>query len=123
MKLNLKGTNITLTPEITDYLDKRLQSVRKFLPEEGKAFMADVELGRTTNHHQTGEIFRAEINIYMGNKSFRAVAEREDLYAAIDHMKDEITRELGSHKEKRLSLVRRSGQKIKNMIRGLYSRG
>lgn len=122
MTLNLKGTGITLTPEIRDYLDKRLQSVCKFLPEDGEGFMADVELGRTTNHHQTGEIFRAEINVYLGNKSFRAVSERPDLYSAIDDMKDEIGRELGSYKEKKLSLLRRSGQKIKKMLRGWYPR-
>ncbi len=120
MKINLKGTNIELTVEIRNYLDRRLDGVSKFLPKDNEAFIVDVELGRTTKHHQAGDIFRAEINVVIGDKSFRAVSERADLYSAIDDMKDEITRELGSYKEKRISLVKRSGQKLKQLIRRLY---
>lgn len=119
MTINLKGTNIKITAEISGYLDKRLEGVRKFLPKEGDSFMADVELGKTTNHHQTGDIFRAEITVHTGGRSFRAVSEQNNLYGAIDNMRDEITRELGSYKEKRISLIRRGGQKIKNILRGL----
>ena len=107
-----------MSAAISEYLDKRLLGVEKFLPE-GDGFVADVELGKTTNHHQAGDIFRAEINIHIGGKSFRAVSEQIDLYSAIDDMKAEITRELGSYKEKRLSLIRRGGQKLKNLLRGL----
>lgn len=121
MAINLKGTNIKITPEISGYLDKRLEGVRKFLPKEGDSFLADVELGKTTNHHQTGNIFRAEITVHIGGRSFRAVSEQSDLYRAIDNMKDEVTRELSSYKEKRISLIRRGGQKIKNILRGLSS--
>lgn len=119
MTIHLKGANLTITPEILHYLDKRLESVQKFLPKDGEAFVVSIELGKTTNRHQTGDIFRAEITVYIGKKSFRAVSERQDLYSAIDDMKDEITRELGSYKEKRISLIRRGGQKIKNLLRGL----
>lgn len=50
---------------------------------------------------------------------FHAESEHADLHGAIDCLKDEITRELGSYKEKRLSLLKRGGQKIKKIIRGL----
>ncbi|MBI2476142.1 MAG: ribosome-associated translation inhibitor RaiA [Candidatus Taylorbacteria bacterium] len=120
MTINLKGTALELTPEISDYLHKRLQAVEKFLPKGNDGFMADIELGRTTGHHHSGDIFRAEINIHIGGKTFRAVSEKHDLHSAIDGMKDEITRELSSHKEKRLSLLRRSGQRIKNLLRRFY---
>lgn len=120
MKINIKGTNLSITPEISEYLNKRLQAVEKFLPKDGGAFIADAELGRTTQHHQTGDIFRAEINMHIGGKSFRAVSEGQDLFFAIDNVKDEITRILGADKEKRISLIRRGGQKVKAIIRGLY---
>ena len=120
MKINLKGTNIELTPSISEYLDKRLEGVEKFIPEE-KTYIADVELGKTTNHHQAGDIFRAEINIHIGSRSFRAVSEQQDLYSAIDDMKSEITRELGVDKDRKISFLRRGGQKLKNFIRGIKS--
>ncbi len=120
MTINLKGTGVQLTPEISNYLHKRLLGIEKFLPKEKDTFIVDVELGRTTNHHHTGDIFRAEINIHIGGKTFRAVSEWQDLHSAIDSMKDQIARELSSHKEKRQSLLRRSGQKVKNLLRRFY---
>lgn len=120
MTINIKGTNMALSPEISTYLNKRLDGLEKFLPKEESDFITDVELGKSSNRHHTGDIFRAEINIHVGGKAFRAVSKGQDLYLAIDRMKDEIARELSSHKEKRLSLLRRSGQKIKNLIRRFY---
>jgi len=120
MTINLKGTAITLTPEISNYLHKRLAGIEKFLPDQADASIIDVELGRTTKHHQAGDIFRAEINVHIGNRTFRAVSEMKDLYSAIDGMKDQVARELASFKGKRISLIRRSGQKIKNLLRRFY---
>ena len=122
MIFNLKGTDVELTSQIREYLDKRLQSVEKFLPEGDGSFTADIELGRTTRHHQTGDVFRAEINVNLGKKMFRAVSEGSDLFKAIDDMRDEIVRELSSRKEKHISILRRGGQKIKNLLRGLSYR-
>ncbi|MSU55377.1 MAG: ribosome-associated translation inhibitor RaiA [Candidatus Taylorbacteria bacterium] len=119
MTINLKGTNISITSEISNYLNKRLEGIEKFLPTENQSFIADVELAKTTNHHKAGDIFRAEINIHIAGKSFRAVSEQEDLFRAIDDMKDEVARELSSNKKKKLSLIRKGGQKIKNIIRGI----
>ena len=120
MKINLKGSNLALTPQIREYLDTRLAHLQKFLPEGDDASVIDVELGKPTNHHHTGDIFRAEINVNIGSRTFRAVSEQQDLFAAIDDMKDEIARELSSEKEKRISLVRRGGQKLKNLLRTFY---
>ena len=109
-----------MTEDTRNYLDRRLEGVKKFLPERQSAALLDVELSRVTKHH-TGDVFRAEINIRVDSRVFHAESERPDLYEAIDHLKDEITRELGSFKDKRLSLLKRSGQKIKKLMRGLSS--
>lgn len=117
MKINLKATNIELTSAISEYLDKRLDGLEKFLPKGSGSAIVDVELGRTTNHHQSGDVFRAEINVYVDGKAFRAASELQELYAAIDDMKAGISRELSSFKDKKLSLLKRGGQKIKNLFR------
>ena len=118
MRLNIKATDITLSDDIRDYLDKRLQSLGKIIDLEDEAVLVAVELGRTTRHHHTGPIFRAEINIYRGKESFRASAEQEDLNTAIDVMRDEIARELTSSKGRHTSLIRRGGLFAKNLMRG-----
>lgn len=120
MIINLKSSGVELTEETRDYLNRRLEGVKKFLPERKSVALLDVELNRVTKHH-TGNVFLAEINIRVGGRVFHAVSERPNLYEAIDHMKDEVTRELGSFKDKKLSLLKRGGQKIKNLLRGLSS--
>lgn len=120
MRLNLKATDLTVTPQVRSYLDKKLQGLGKHIDLDDPAVMVDVELGRTTRHHQTGDVFFAEINIYRGKESFRAVCDRPDIMSAIDGMRDSVARELSSRKDKQVSLIRRSGQFAKAILRGSY---
>ena len=123
MKINTKATNITLEADVHEYLEKKIQSLSKFVNLNDDAVMIDAELGKTTRHHQAGDIFRAEINLHTPGKSYRAVSEATELYAAIDDVKDEILRELETQKRKRLHLLRRGGQKVKDFIKGFYKWG
>ena len=52
-----------------------------------------------------------------------ASAEHEDLYSAIDEVRDDIVRDLRSKKGKRLSYIRRSGARVKDMVKGLLPWG
>ena len=116
MNLNIKTTNISLTPETKEYLERKLMMLEKIIDFNKDNVFAQVELGKTTMHHKQGDIFRAEINLRINGNSFRAVREEEDLYAAIDGMKDEINREVKNGKEKRISIVRRGGQRLKRFL-------
>lgn len=123
MNINIKATNIELTPAISDYVDKRINSIQKYLQggEEGSDIVAQVEVGKSTNHHKGGEIFRAEVLISGAGLNLYAFAETEDLYASIDKVKDEITYEIKRNKEKRFALARRGGQMVKDMMKGVTS--
>ncbi|MEA2714974.1 MAG: putative sigma-54 modulation protein [Candidatus Parcubacteria bacterium] len=119
MNINIKTTAIALSPAISDYVAKRLKKVDKILGKD-PSLMCDVELGKTTEHHQKGNIFRAEVHIVGAGKNAYASAEKDDLYSAIDRVRDEILRELKAGKGKKISLIRRSGARVKNMIKGLW---
>ncbi len=121
LKQNIKATNLELTPSITEYLDKRLSAVDKLIDDEIEA-LARIDVGRTTHHHHKGDVFRAEINLRVGDKNFHAVSETTDLYAAIDEMRDEIVQEVNRSKKKTMTLLKKGHQKIKNMIRRIYPR-
>jgi ribosomal subunit interface protein len=82
--------------------------------------MCYVEIGKTTGHHKTGDLFKSEITLHIGGKVFRASAEKEDLYSAIDVVTEEVAEELRSFKNKRKSLIRRGASKIKSIIKGFY---
>jgi len=122
MNTNIKVTGITLTPSITDYATKRMDKVTKLL-ESDPTIQCDIELGKTTEHHNKGEIFRAEVHIVGAGKNLYASAQKSDLYSAIDAVRDEVLRELHAGKGKRISLVRRSGARVKNMVKGLWPWG
>ena len=117
MKINEKGTNMQITEEIKDYLYKKLAHLDKFVDSQDESIMCDVELGKTTNHHKKGNIFRTEINLHIAGKNLRAVSEMDELFASIDIAKDEMTRELNFNKDKRVTLVKKGGEKIKKMIK------
>lgn len=121
MRHNIKMTNTFLTPAITEYVEKRLSHLDKFIsPEELEVIMCYVDIGKTSNHHKAGEIFKAEFTIHIGKKSLRAMSEKEDLYAAIDSVNDEMAQALKSYKEKKTSFLRRGGAKIKRLLKGIY---
>ena len=120
MKRQIKTTNINIDPNIEDYLDKRLEAIEKLIDPKNPTLLVEIELGRTTKHHQSGDIFRAEINLTIDGGSFRAVAEKSNLNSAIDQVKDEIVNELRSYKGRRQSLIKRSGARIKTLLRKFY---
>lgn len=118
MKIKIKTTNIELTSAIESYVEEKINSVEKFaVPHESEEPIVEVEIGKTTNHHQSGDVFRAEANFRVRGKHFRATSEQSDLYAAIDDLRDELARELSTDKTKTRTLVRRGAGMIKNILR------
>ena len=83
MNINIKTTTISLTPAISEYVEKRLRSIEAFLQDDTTA-QCDIELARTTNHHKQGDVFKAEVHIVAKDINIYASVEKEDLYAAID---------------------------------------
>lgn len=116
MKINLKTKNFGLTPSIKNYLEQKLNSLNKFLPSD-ESIAADVELSKTTKHHQKGDVFRAEVNLTVPGRLIRAAAEQWDLRVAIDKAKDELQREIKSNKEKKISLYRKGARLFKKLLR------
>ncbi len=117
MRINIKTKNFSLTPSIETYLREKLDSLDKILPYNDSIF-ADVELARTTRHHQKGDIFRAEVNLTISGKLIRSVAEQWDLRVAIDRVRDELGRKITSNKEKSASLYKRGARMLKKLLRG-----
>jgi putative sigma-54 modulation protein len=119
MKINTKATNLELTPAIQDYAEKKVQSLEKFLQPDGENVLAAIEIGVTTHHHKSGDIFRAELNLsnIATGEQFYAEAEKDDLYAAIDEMKDKAERECLTLKKKKLTLIKRGAARIKGILR------
>jgi putative sigma-54 modulation protein len=123
MNIKIRAVNFDLTPAIEEYVNKKISSLEKFL-DKNENNLCEVELGRTTKHHKSGDIFKAELNIVeSGNRQFYAVAEESDLYSAIDIVRDEAERRIVSKKEKKKTLFRRGSSRIKSFIKNISFRG
>lgn len=119
MNINIKSTNISLTPAIKDYVEKKVLSLEKFIHDDAKNVRVEVEVGKTSNHHKSGDIFRAEACISFKGQEIYVVAEKDDLYASIDEMRAKAERECTTQKDKKLTLVKRGSAQIKKMLRRL----
>jgi putative sigma-54 modulation protein len=113
MKLDIKATNLEITDAISSYVEEKLGDLEKYIPNIKLPLEGKVELARTTLHHKTGDIFRAEINISVPGELLRAEAEMGDIYAAIDAVKDQIREEIKAYKERFITRDRKSGRLAK----------
>jgi len=120
MSTNIKATNMELTEAISNYLSKRLSGIEKFV--KNSEMGANIEVGKTTNHHKSGEYYRAEFNIEINGRKFYAFSEKEDLYNAIDDAKEEIVRQIVSTKDRSKTLFKRGAISIKKMLKGISKR-
>jgi len=115
MKITLQGTNIELNQPIREYVDKKMGEMEKYISEGTLADMR-VEVERTTFHHRKGDIFRAEANVKLPGRLVRVEVQEDDLYKAIDRLKDELPRELKRYKERQQDLQRRGKRSIKKRM-------
>ncbi len=123
MNIHIKTTNITLTDAISDYVNKRLEKLEKLTSDDPSA-QCDLELGRTTAHHNKGEVFKAEIHLVgaAGLNIYTSI-EKEDLYAAVDAVRDAVLNEFTASRKKHASRIRRGGARIKDMMKGMWPWG
>jgi ribosomal subunit interface protein len=118
---NIKGTNIELTNAISNYIEKCLDNIKKFIKDD-QLMIVQIEVGKTTNHHRSGDIFKAEYNIEISGKKFYSVSEKADLYIAIDDAKDELIRQIKNDKDRKITLYKRGALSVKKMLKGISKR-
>ncbi|MEK7644509.1 MAG: ribosome-associated translation inhibitor RaiA [Patescibacteria group bacterium] len=97
MIINLHGTGIELTEALKDYAETKISGLVKFFDNITNA---TIDIGMRSQHHQKGKIFYAEVNLSVPRRVIRVVKEAEDLYKAIDKVKDHLKVELESMKGK-----------------------
>jgi len=122
MKINILTKNIDLSDSLREHVNAKIITLEKVIPTDGENILAAVEVGRTTNHHKQGDIFRAEINLTFSGQQFYAFAETEDLYTSIDEVRLEIERQIVHSKNREETLFRRGARSVKKMMKGLSKR-
>ncbi|MDE2399696.1 MAG: ribosome-associated translation inhibitor RaiA [Patescibacteria group bacterium] len=125
MRINLQGKNIELTEPIKDYVLKRVTNLEKLLSgiEKGGGEVAvTFEVGKSTKHHKGTSIFNAYCLINTNGEEFYSSADEEDLYTAIDIVKENLFREINKNKDRKKTLFKRGAMSVKKMLKGLSKR-
>ena len=97
--VEINGSNIKLTEAIKKHIQEKLGSVAKIC-EQFEPCDVRADVGKTTNHHQKGDVFVAEFNLTIPGTLLRAEAKTDDLYKAIDRASTELKRQVKKYKEK-----------------------
>jgi putative sigma-54 modulation protein len=125
MKINLQGKNIELTEAIKDYILKKVTNLEKLLSDiekRGGEVKVSFDIGKSTNHHKSGVIFHADCRININGKNFYSSTDEEDLYTAIDTVKENLFREISKNKDRRQTLFKRGASSVKKMMKGMTKR-
>ena len=120
MNINIKATNMELTDALKEHIEKRVSSLEKFT--KGSPIGGQVEVGKTTNHHKQGDVFKAEFDLVINGDHFFAVSETSDLYTAVDEAKEEIARTITHKKDRAQTLFKRGASSVKKMMKGISDR-
>jgi ribosomal subunit interface protein len=112
MRLQVKAKGFELTPALTQFIEEKMAGLTKLLTKWDRENVAllDVEVAKTTKHHNKGNVFYAEANLQIPNAPLLRIEEtNEDLHMAIVQVKDRLKNELSRFKEK-LAEHRGSGE-------------
>lgn len=100
MQINIKATNLEMTPALEDYIREKVNMLKKYLGNTVKANQIDFEIEKFVGNQKKGQIYRAEANVDVPGKVIRVEKEEADMYAAIDRVKDNLEITIRRYKEK-----------------------
>jgi putative sigma-54 modulation protein len=113
-RIKIKG--MEMTPAIQDYVDRKIDTLTRFIDSKDKA-LAEVEIGRTTNHHHKGDVYKANILLTVGKDILHAEVTESDLYVAIDMVKDRMAQEITTKKDKKMSVLKKDQKRLKDVLK------
>lgn len=86
-----------LTPAIRQYVEEKFAALEKYDPT---LLQADIHIGKDTNHHNKGDVFSCSATMEVTGDVLKVERAEEDLYKAIDKVKDHLRETLAQRKEK-----------------------
>ncbi len=102
MNIEFIGKGIKLTEDIKSYVEHKLEKFKTHLAEVGEG---EVEVIVTLNVNEHRHRHRADIDVYLkthGGGTLHAWEESNDIYMSLEFVIDDILRQLGRLKERRL---------------------
>lgn len=97
MTMNVQAQGIEMTDAINTYVRDKMATLEKFF--DGIVSI-NVEVGMDSHHHQKGDVYFAKATIHVPGHDLHMRKDEQDLYKAIDKVKDHLKNELEKVKNK-----------------------
>ncbi|NCD01135.1 ribosome-associated translation inhibitor RaiA [bacterium] len=107
MKVNLKATRTELNNEIKEYVQKKMDMLDKYLGKI-KVVNCDFEVEVESGNGLEGKNCRAEANLQVPGELLRVEKRAENLFKAIDKVKDHLELVIKKYKGKKITKERRN---------------
>ncbi|MFL5908037.1 MAG: ribosome hibernation-promoting factor, HPF/YfiA family [Solirubrobacterales bacterium] len=112
MRIEVRGKNVEVTPEVREAVIQRFERVGKQVSELA---MLEVELCEEKNPRISDRMV-AEATLYLKGVTLRAKESSPDMLHSIHHMAEDIRRQVKKHREKRRK--RQTTRKMMQRLRG-----
>ncbi len=119
MNINIKYTNLDSTAAIEKYVVDKIGMLEKFIKrlDEKSIPQVQVEIARSTKHHNKGDVYHLECNLELPGRLLRAETENWDVRLGVDEIKDIMDMEIKKYLE-RFRPQDSGGQAMLRKLRG-----
>jgi ribosomal subunit interface protein len=114
MHIDIIAKNIELTDALRNHVELELDKLKRVVSSDAHIY---VEIGKTTNHHKHGDVYKAEGKISLPGSKYFADIITDDLYTAISDLGNELFNQVTQSKSKTRALIRRGQSVIKKLLR------
>ncbi len=105
MKISIRTTKIELNDDLRNYVEDKIKMLEKYL---GNIVVTncDVELEKAVKGQNSGNIYRAEVNLSVPGIVLRVEKTEKTIYKAIDKVKDHLADIIKKYKNKKIDTKR-----------------
>jgi putative sigma-54 modulation protein len=94
----IQGDDLTITPDLKDYVEKKVSRLDHYLPSINEA---RVELSEEKSARSPSDREVAQLTVMARGVVLRAEERKEDIFAAVDAVLDKMQRQIERYKGKR----------------------
>jgi len=117
MNITIKATHGQLTDGMRAFVEEKFSALDRLVSGSASPATLECEIDQSVAVERAGGKYRAEGNLAVDGKLYRAEAEGATLEGAIDRVRDELMSELRQMRGKKRGFVKRGGAAFKRMLR------
>lgn len=115
--VDVYAKGVDLTEALRDYVVNKVSNLGKYLADTNEPISVHFEIGKVSNHHKSSEdAYEASCRFMLKGKEYFVRQYDENMYAAIDGVKETLYREIRDQKGKRESAFLKGKRLFKQLL-------